>query len=547
MRCAGLRSSVAIGILLSAVFGATTSSGLGAERVEAQRGNAAPGPDTREAFARRVFALTDLVLERHINPPTRQEMILGGFKGLLVASKKGPMPDLSRRVSDVRTTDELSSLLEEIWPQPSPAQAAKATDSAAKVVSNEQLKKAFIGGLLSTVIGRPHIVTAKEARAESQIQANRYVGLGIALGWDDKQPFPRIQKIIPGGSAEMGGMREGDLIETIDQTPVAKGSLSLREVVERLRGAEGSKVTLRLGRAESKEVRTITFVRLPTMFHTVNEIKRPAQNGDSPRIGLLRIDSVTASTAQELRAFEAKLLSAGAQAVVLDLRNVGNDRPESYHSAVLLTDSLLDGKPIGTLRTRERVQEFTADRETLFRDMPLAILINEHTHGAAEWVVAALQDADPPKPNHKRRIVILGKPTSGSNVVTSAVPLPGNDGVLILATAVWRRPTADETNRQPPDPSSGGGDDIARETRVVPDQEVDDSPVARTGFLANIPDLVIESIANLARAHNAAVAAKKGSAKQPEQIAGADGPDGTVDAAIAALNRQLAAAGQSAK
>jgi C-terminal processing protease CtpA/Prc len=545
MRCAGFRTNLAVGVLFGVLCGGATSSGQGAERVEAQRGSGVPGRESREAFARRVFALTDLVLERHIDPPARQEMILGGIKALLVASKKSPAPDLSRRVSDVRTTDELGNLLDEIWPPISRTPVAKGSDSAAAGGSNEQMETAFIRGLLSTVSGRPYIVTAKEARAEAQIQANRYVGLGIALGWDEKAPFPQIQKLIPGGSAELGGMRAGDLIEAIDQAPIVKGSLSLRGVVEKLRGGEGTKVTLRLGRPDSKEVRTITFVRLPTMFRNVSEIKRPVQYGDSARIGLLKIDSVTASTAQELRAFEAKLLSAGAQAVVLDLRNVHDGGPESYHSAVLLADSLLDGKPIGKLRTRERVQEFVADRETLFRDMPLAILVNENTRGAAEWVVGALQRAEPPKPNPKRRIVILGKPTSGSNVVTSAVPLPGNYGVLMLATAVWQPPTADGTNQQPPDPSSDDDDAPGRKWQVVPDQAVDDGPLATTGVIANIPDFVIASIANLARAHNAAASAQKSASKRPEPTA--EAPDSTVEAAIAVLGRQLKASGQSAK
>jgi C-terminal peptidase prc len=544
MRCAGFRTRLAVGVLFGVICGGATSSGRGAERVEAQRGSGVPASDSREAFARRVLSLTDVVLERHIDPPTRQEMILGGCRALLAASKKSPIPDLSRRVSDLRSADELSNLLDEIWPQPSQNQAAKAGDSAAKGGSSEKLKKAFIGGLLSTIPGHPHIVSVKEARAETQIQANRYVGLGIALSWDEKQPYPQIQKLIPGGSAELGGMQVGDLIEAIDQAPTVKGSLTLRDVVEKLRGGEGTKVTLRLGHPDSKDVRTITFVRIPTMFRNVSEIKRPAKYGDSPRIGLLKIDSVTASTAQELRAWEVKLLSAGAQAVVLDLRNAHDVGPESYHSAVLLADSLLDGKPIGKLRTRERVQEFTADREELFRDMPLAILVDKQTSGAAEWVAAALQDVDPPALKRGRRAVIVGKQTGGANLVTSAIELPGGDGILMLATAAWVRPTADGQSNRPSDADIEDMESTIRGWRVTPNEIVDDGPTVATRVV-NVPELLVETIANLARQH-AATAQAKNSSRQPAKAEVA-GPDDAMDFAIAVLKQQLNAAPHPAK
>ena len=39
-------------------------------------------------------------------------------------------------------------------------------------------------------------------------------------------------------------MHEGDEIEEIDHAPVTRGAMTLRDVVERLRGVEGTKVTL---------------------------------------------------------------------------------------------------------------------------------------------------------------------------------------------------------------------------------------------------------------------------------------------------------------
>jgi C-terminal peptidase prc len=538
MRPTAFRRLASLGITICVLSGAA-SRGESAERTAAPAANASAG-NKHEAFARRVFLLTDLILEHHIDPPTRQEMILGGFRGLLGAAKSEPLPTLSRKVSEVRTVDDLIPLLGQIWPSTFPGIPPA---DPKKKVERAQPEDAFLFGLFQTVPGSPHLVSAKEARADAQIQANRYVGLGIAIRWDDKLPFPSIQKLIEGGSAELGGMHEEDLIQEIDHDAVSRSTMTLRDVVERLRGVEGSKVTLLLGRPDSKATRTITFVRLPVMFRSVHEakgdanIKLPA----SPRIAWLQIERVSASTAQELRAFEVKLQNAGTQAVILDLRNVADIGPEAYHSALLLADSLLDGKPIGKLRTRERVQEFAADREVLFRDMPLAILVNKWTGGAAEWVAAALQDANPVQPA-KRRAVIVGQSTRGANLITSAVPVPGGE-ILIVATAVWTRPDHAKAEAQQENADLEFGDGAPRNWRVKPDVAV--APPPKNRAAEAMPAADKKAAESAAKKGDKPAAAKVPAGAKPPADGEADGDPATVNAAIAELVQQLKSAAKA--
>jgi hypothetical protein len=73
--------------------------------------------------------------------------------------------------------------------------------------------------------------------------------------------------------------------------------------------------------------------------------------------------------------------------------------------------------------------------------MPIAILVNENTSGPAEWVAAALQDADPPGKNRRRSVLVgYGNLTAGDSYVRTAHELPGGDQSLVLATGVWERP-----------------------------------------------------------------------------------------------------------
>jgi carboxyl-terminal processing protease len=408
-------------------------------------------------FVKYVFAITDLVLDHHIDPPTRQEMILAGLKVAVAEAKIPAMPNLGRRVSDVKTTDDLLVLLDDVWPV-----AKQTPDPKVKTVPPD-FESRFVRGLLNSVPGNPYLLPTKEAHAQALLQDNRYVGLGIGVGLDDKQKLAHIQSVIPGGTAEAGGIQAGDVIEAIDQVDVAPGT-PLRKTVQRLRGPEGTTVTLRLRDEKTKISRTATFARLPVMIKSVEEVPLPPELTSAWfQVAHLRLQSVTASTAQELRSWEARLRHAGAQAVILDFRNVGGMSAETDHAALLLADSLLDGALIGKVRTRESTREFRADRDCLFRDWPLAVLVNEQTGGPAEWVAAALQDAR----RDGIRAIVVGRPSRGDNFVKRAVALPGSDESIVLATGVWERPDAERLSRDTRESSRSSSD--RPNWRVIPD------------------------------------------------------------------------------
>jgi carboxyl-terminal processing protease len=392
-----------------------------------------------DQVARRIFAITDVVLGHHIEPPTRQEMILATLRRAF--GKTVAPPDLGKRVSEVKSVDELIGLLNEIWPRLADEQGN----------SPAEIEKALYEGLLAPVPGSPSILPAKEARVQAQIQANRYIGIGIALSMDGNSKLPQIRHAMAGGPAALGGVKDGDLIEQINHRPVQPKEM-LSSIVDELRGPEGSELIIRVRQPEAKKSRTLALVRLPVVFKSVKsspieaEADRVIFVSERPKIAYLKIDSIMASTARELASWEPKIREAKAEGLILDLRKTGERESfDGYHSAVLLADSLLDGKPIGDLRTREGWRKFTADRECLFRDLPLAVLIDESTSGPASWVAAALQDADSPSQD-RRRAVLVGRPCAPDNFVRSAYPLPGGDE-LVLPMGGWHRPRGGKLKR----------------------------------------------------------------------------------------------------
>ena len=63
--------------------------------------------------AGRVQEITDVVLQNHIDPPARQQMVLSGIRALHEAAGLPAHPGLGRRVSTLTTPEQFASLIEE--------------------------------------------------------------------------------------------------------------------------------------------------------------------------------------------------------------------------------------------------------------------------------------------------------------------------------------------------------------------------------------------------------------------------------------------------
>ncbi len=392
----------------------------------APRAPSAPERKVPADLAKRVLEITDAVLEHHIDPPTRQQMILGGIKALY--RKAGlPVPHgLSRRISELATTKQLEAFFSDTYPK-----------SAAKAVSAEALEQSLLSGLLESVPGDARLISAKERKVAEQIEGNRYVGLHIALATDEQEKRPKIAEVMEGGPAFRAGVKKDDVIEQIDGVDT-KG-MELREAVDRLRGEEGTNVTIKVRQPKAHEFRTYKITRGQLLHTTVRGVrKRPSGGWDvrlpgSDPIGYLQITEITGSTPHELHKLASQLESDGANALVLDLRGL---RTDNLHPTVLLADSLLDNGCIGRVETAHGETKYEADSAALLQGWPLVVLIDGQTGGTAEWLAAALQD------NH--RAALVGMPSASAwgaagSGVQSAVPVGDGAWSIVLTTGRLER------------------------------------------------------------------------------------------------------------
>jgi carboxyl-terminal processing protease len=377
-------------------------------------------------LAERAEQLTDVVLEHHIDPPARQQMLLSGLKALNSAAGATAPVGLSRRVSAVTTRAQLAAILAEAWPK-----------STAPHTKTSDLAEQFLRGLLAPVSGNCDLIPERDRRVQEQTEGNRYVGIHVALMMDDNEKRPTMRDVIEGGPADRAGIKRDDLLDEIDGVDT-KGK-TLREVIDRLRGEEGASVTIKV-RSRNAPARAVTLTRSQHPRASIKGLRRRPDGAWDLRlsqhdaIGYLRCGEIMASTPHELRMLAPRLESEGMKALVLDLRGLYGNSP---HIAVLLADALLAHGPIGRIRTNRTETNYEADADALFRGWPLAVLVDESTSGAAEWLAAALQD------NH--RAVVVGTPTAsarmnpGIAVATSVIPVGNSDWSVSLATGVLER------------------------------------------------------------------------------------------------------------
>ncbi len=383
-------------------------------------GVAAPVP---APFAHRLWTVMDLVREKHPEPPPRPDMMLAAVKAVLAAAKSPVPDDLERRVRRLETREQFTAFLNEVWPRGAEAPA---------------LEAAALDGLFAAVPGQGAFWPPEQARVADQVSGNRYVGTGIQVRVHPDEKVPQIVIPFRNGPAFRAGIKPDDLIVEVDGKSTK--DVPLAKVVEMLRGDEGTTLTVTVRAPGASEKRTVKMTRSVVPFEHVFGYRRASEDAWDYRIdpkgpiGYVWVDSCNSSTAHELRQAERRLRSQGARALVIDFRFSGGGG--EMHNATLLADALLDGALMWRLHAAgDRVREYRAGRDCLFRDWPLVVLVNDSVDAGEGAVVAALQD--------NGRAVLVGEATRNGGFVTSRVAMPDGQGALSFRTGRLERAAKD--------------------------------------------------------------------------------------------------------
>jgi carboxyl-terminal processing protease len=228
--------------------------------------------------------------------------------------------------------------------------------------------------------------------------------------------------VIPGSPADKAGIEATDIFESIEGQSTR--DMSLPEIREALSGPVGSNVNLSVVRARKAEPQKMEITR------DVVSIPPVADKMLADGIGYVKVDALTKGKAQEIAGKIKSLEKSGAKKLVLDLRNT-SDGEES--EGVATANLFLNHGTITYLQGQKFPREaFNADPAKCVTTLPVAVLVNKGTAGAAEIVAAALLE--------NARADVVGDKTFGDGSVQKTIDLP-DGGALILSVAKYYSPS----------------------------------------------------------------------------------------------------------
>lgn len=294
-------------------------------------------------------------------------------------------------------------------------------------VTDETLITNAINGLMAL---DPHskYYTQEEYQAIKNRTSGAFAGIGVELSYNADNKVLTINKIFDQSPAQKSGLKVGDQIVTIDQTPISE--IDPNQYSAKIQGPIGTEVILDIIRA--KEPLNIKLIRanVPTPSLSIAKLY-------NKEFAYLRLDHFQNGSDQEIiKALDqleaqAKAEHSTIKGIVLDLRN----NPGGLLSAAVETADLFLDEGLITYtdgQSDDFKNRYSAKNTQIFPNIPLIVLINAQSASSAEIVAGALQD-------HKRALIV-GENSFGKGSIQIIKPLVSG-GAIRYTSARYYTPT----------------------------------------------------------------------------------------------------------
>lgn len=284
-------------------------------------------------------------------------------------------------------------------------------------VDPEVLYRGALKGMLSE-LNDPYTTYLDKtvSRSVNDTTSGQFGGVGLIISKPvestaDKPAYVEVSYPVEDSPGFKAGIVAGDLIISING--VDSSTITMEEVLDKLRGKVGEKVNLVIRRGKAAEF-PVTLTRAMIEVPTV-------KYGMINKIGYAKILEFTPLTAERVQQALDHFKSEKAESIIIDLRN----NPGGLISSVVeVADKFIDNGPIVSTKSRLTYENsvFNATtRKTVVRNIPIVVLINRGSASASEILSGALKD------NHLAYLV--GDRTYGKGSVQQVMPLSATEGI----------------------------------------------------------------------------------------------------------------------
>ena len=297
-------------------------------------------------------------------------------------------------------------------------------------VDTDSIVDVTVNNILDKLDPHSVYIPKDEMQRVSENMKGDFVGIGINFYMF--RDTITITRTIKEGPSRRRGLQPGDKILVADTDTLYGRDLSNQDIVNRLKGQEGTQVVLTIYR--KSEGRTFR-VRLQRDRVPIRSID--AYYMLQPDMGYIRMNRFAESTYDEFREALKELKYRGARKLVLDLR----DNPGGYlNVAEQIADAFLPkGKLILFTRNKKgQIEKTFATSRGEFENNPVYVLINERSASASEIIAGALQDNDIG--------TIVGRRSFGKGLVQREMDL-GDGSAVRLTVSRYYTPTGRSIQR----------------------------------------------------------------------------------------------------
>lgn len=255
--------------------------------------------------------------------------------------------------------------------------------------------------------------TKSEYASLQESTSGVYCGIGARVSQDIETGIITIVQPFEDGPADVAGVLPNDIIYKVEGEEVLGKDLT--EVVAKMKGKKGTKVSLTVLRDNSEMDFTITR----------NEVENPTVTSEllENKIGYIKVSEFDEITAEQFRTALDKLEKQKESGLIIDLRNNGGGR---LTAVVDMLDRMLpEGKIVYTKeKSGEGETYFSTEKEKF--EKPLVVLINGNSASASEVFAGAIQDYGIGK--------LMGTTSFGKGIVQTIFGLADGTGVKLTTS-----------------------------------------------------------------------------------------------------------------
>lgn len=257
---------------------------------------------------------------------------------------------------------------------------------------------------------------ALETKERREREKDTLEGIGVTIAKAKRKLGFMVLDLVPGGVAEEHGIKPGDEILAVDDTPI-NHFRDVYAVARAIRGAPGTRVTLKMKREDG----TQTFVASVTR----KVIPRPQVEGETlsfqgQHYGLVRTRRFNEDFSRELGRVVAKLLNSEKKLSGLIISLEDNPGGSLYEVNNAL-DLFMDSQSFVLKRDRSGIHNTGyGELPHIFGDitggLPMLVVVNGRSASASEIFAGAMQ--------HFGRALIYGTKTFGKGTIQQVLALP---------------------------------------------------------------------------------------------------------------------------